>query len=135
MTFQWRLNGVPFADDSRVNGSKTASLTVRGIDASLLGNYEVVLRNEAGTDLVSGEVRFDGNPIQRGADLLPLTAVEGTSVRWSGFAVSETDVSYEWKDAGSKVVSTSSIESALSLVNVSSAQAGTYTLTVKNKVS
>lgn len=48
MTYQWRRDGVPIADDGRVSGATTAHLTITDTDLPDAGMYDVLAANGCG---------------------------------------------------------------------------------------
>ena len=49
IAYQWRLNSVPLVDDHRLSGSRTPQLTIDDVGADLLGSYDCVVTNSAGS--------------------------------------------------------------------------------------
>jgi DNA/RNA endonuclease G (NUC1) len=48
LSYQWRRNGVPLANDGRIAGAQSATLSVTAISAADVGTYDVVVSNTAG---------------------------------------------------------------------------------------
>jgi hypothetical protein len=49
VSFRWRRNGVDIADDGRVRGAASASLTVTALQSSDIGNYDCIVRSDCNT--------------------------------------------------------------------------------------
>lgn len=49
LTYSWRRNSVELADHDRIQGSSTPVLRLRGPDASLAGDYDCIVTNDAGS--------------------------------------------------------------------------------------
>lgn len=47
--YRWRRNSVPLVDDDRVNGSRTPELRLTDVGPDLLGDYDCVVTNPAGS--------------------------------------------------------------------------------------
>ena len=101
MTFRWRKNGVPLANDARITGVTTATLTITGLICSDAGDYDCQALSACGTDVSSaatltitdccpGDV--DGSGSVDLADLALLLANFGSSSGGAGDLDGDGDV-------------------------------------------
>jgi hypothetical protein len=68
LTFRWRRNSVELADSDRVRGSRTSLLTLSAVDASLEGDYDCLVTNNAGTVVATIATVTLGTPNPRHSD-------------------------------------------------------------------
>jgi len=68
LEYQWRKDGVPLADDARITGSQTDTITIGSIEGADLGVYDCVVSNACGSTAtnpvalcVSGGAACEGN--------------------------------------------------------------------------
>jgi hypothetical protein len=130
----WRFNGALLREGTMASGVSTGTLTIRDFATSLEGDYEAVLRNDAGEAALKAQVFFAVKPVEKLSELAPLTLMHGDSLRWSAFeATGGGTLRYSWRRQGSSVeVGTSSL---LNLGTANASHSGSYTLTVSNLVS
>jgi hypothetical protein len=132
-SYQWRSKGTPLIDGAQFSGVKTRTLTVKSLSFDLAGEYEVLLRNDAGEVTLSQPVVFALDPVRKLGELAPLTVMAGDPVRWDGFGVEGGSLNYRWLRQGTLAVAGTS--SVLTIGSAQPADAGTYTLMVSNTLS
>jgi hypothetical protein len=127
---QWRFNGALLRNGWLVSGGTTAALVLENISSSAVGEYQAVLRNDAGEAVLTESVAFGRVPVQKLGELAPLTVVQGDTVRWSAFEAEGEAPKYRWLKQG--VTDTVGTSAVLSLGSVKASDAGLYELTVSN---
>ena len=50
ISYQWRRNGQPLADDTRISGARTDTLVIASLGNTDAGDYDIVVTNACGTD-------------------------------------------------------------------------------------
>lgn len=125
-TYQWRKDGVD------ITGATAATLTLTNVQTSASGSYTVVATNSGGPT-TSNPATLTVNPPAATAPVIvshPLgfTAAVGSTAALTVVATG-TGNTYEWK-RGTTVVGTNS--ATLILPAVTTAAAGSYTVTVSN---
>ena len=128
LTYQWHKDGVPIAGATSTYYSKSL---LTPADA---GRYTLVATNSVGT-ATSAELVLtvqSARPPEIYNFTPSKTVKYGSYVSFDGSIAGSSPMSYEWKKNG--VVMPGAINSSLSLSNVTSADNGTYHLTVSNAV-
>lgn len=135
ISYQWFQDGAPLADDSQISGSQTDSLTITNTSATSNGLYSVTVTNQSGTlESVPARVVV-GAPI---AVSVPSsqTALIGDTVTLTAETYGTGSLTYSWAQDGIPLDNGPDISGAdspvLNLTNLTSAAAGSYTLTVTN---
>jgi hypothetical protein len=132
--YQWRLNSVLLREGSLFSGADTEALTIKGFNANAVGDYEVVVRNDAGQATLKRAVGFSMTPVRKLSELASMTVMQGDRVEWEAFRLEGGGtLNYMWVKAGTGNVAGGS--SALSFESVKTSDAGTYALTVSNAIS
>jgi len=135
--YRWQLNGTSLTDGSNFIGTATSSLTVSNALPSVAGSYSVVVSNAAGM-AVSSNALLTIVPSQPVVTMQPTnqTVLPGSSTSLSVAAIGTLPFTYVWQVNGTNLHNGSSISgvatSTLTISNVSAANAGTYTVLVKN---
>jgi gamma-glutamyltranspeptidase len=132
--YQWFQNGVPLSDGGTISGAQTPQLTVSAVASGAA--YTVVLAN-GGASVTSApaELIVDGLPaiVTQPASR---TNMAGTTATFSVTAIGPGTLTYHWRKNGTNLADGGNIfgatTSQLSLNAVSSADAGTYSVTVSN---
>jgi len=90
LSYQWRHNGVPSADNGRVTGSHTSALTVATAGGADGGTYQVIVTNSFGSATSAVEtVTFATTALNNGAGWVLNSAT--TNVPIAGNALTLTD--------------------------------------------
>ena len=132
LRYQWRFNGVDLA------GATNASLVVTNVQLPKEGLYQVMVSDEIGTTLsLPARLTVLVRPVIT-AQPQGVTAVAGDTVRFSVSATGNPlPLSYRWRR--NTVTLTNFVlyatNSVLTLTNVQSANAGTYSVVVTNLAS
>ena len=138
MNFQWYFNNTPLVDGGRVSGSTNLQLAIANVQINDGGNYQLVASNFIGVTTSSVAVLA---PI-----ILPPTIVQaplsqsvgqGSNVTFTAVAGGTPPFSYQWSFNGSPLVDdgiriAGSATSTLTISNLTSADAGGYSLTITN---
>lgn len=136
LSYQWQKGGVNLVDSGKVFGATTGTLTLQGVTAADAGTYTVIVSNGGGFDnasatlSVSGScgVTFTQQPANWSASL-------GGTATFS-VTVQESGVTYQWLKDTVNLSDGDDISGVntptLILNNISSADAGRYTVYVSN---
>lgn len=126
LTFQWSRDGTPLA------GATSASLVLSNLRLTDAGAYTVTIANSAGS-LTSDPVTLQVNPA-----LVPTSITAqpaggsrhpGDSITLSVAASGSGPLTFAWKKDGQSIA-TASASPSLTLTNLTSAEAGSYTVEV-----
>ncbi len=128
LTYQW------FKDDVAVDGATGASLTVNNVQATDVGQYDVVVSNAAGSVTSNAaSLIVTGLPPSIVTQPGSVTVNAGTNVTLAVTATGSPTLSYQWrKDGGDLAGATSS---ALVILNAQAGNAGIYDVRVSNSVN
>src|SRR5262249_1486502 len=77
-TFQWRKDGSPLSDDSRITGSTTFNLRITPTLASDAGNYDCVITGSCGTATTNAATLTATTALPNDTCNTALDVVEGT---------------------------------------------------------
>jgi pectate lyase len=130
LTYQWYFN-----TSTLLPGATEASLTITNVQVGNAGDYHVVVSNVAGTAISSNAVlTVNTNPVPPVFTSQPASQVVliGATASFSAVAAGTAPISYQWSKGGVPMAGATS--STLTLTNVQSSDAGTYTLTASNSV-
>ena len=126
----WRHDGSPITDDGRITGSSTTNLVIHDLQVLDGGTYDVVVSNACGTAtsipvnlVVLTPPEFKLQPASQ-------VTYEGATVTFSSSADSLLPNYYQWRFNGISLPSQTN--PALTLSNVTKADAGDYTVVVSN---
>jgi uncharacterized repeat protein (TIGR03803 family) len=139
MFYQWQDNGTNLSDAGKISGSTTSTLTVSSVTSSNVGAYSVILSNAAGV-LASSNAFLTIVPSAPVIVLQPTnqTVLPGASASFSVAAVGNTPYLYHWQANGTNLtngVNFSGVtNSTLTVSNVSTANAGNYSVIVSNTI-
>ncbi len=121
LTYQWQKNG------SNISGATSSTLTLNNVTSADAGNYTCVVTGDCGS-VTSNAASLTVNPAtaitQQPTDA---TACAGDDVTFSVTATG-SNLTYQWQKDGSNISGATS--STLTLSNVSSSDAGSYTCVV-----
>ncbi len=132
-TYQWRKNG------ATIRGAVAGTLDVYNVTDSANSTYSVVMSNNAGSVTSSGATLTV--PVPGNATTAPAFSVHpasqtvnaSTSVTFSALASGSPAPTYQWRKNGTAISGATS--ATLTLSNVTTATAGTYTVTASNAVN
>ena len=139
MSLQWYFNDAPLADGGRISGSTNSTLNIANVQTNDGGNYFLIASNVVGVTTSSVVVL---TPV-----ILPPVFVQtpasqavgvGSNANFAAVVSGTSPFSYQWDRNGYILVDdgihiTGSTTSSLSISNLSTADAGNYTLTVTNQ--
>jgi uncharacterized repeat protein (TIGR03803 family) len=135
--FQWQDNGANLTDGGNISGSASSTLIITNVNAANVGTYKVVVSNAANVAISDGAALT----ITSSAPVIisqpaSQAAPQGASVIFTVAAAGNATLFYQWQwdttnltDGGNVSGSTSR---ALTLMNLSPANAGTYSVIVSN---
>ncbi len=131
LNYQWQINGAPLANGGRVSGANSGSLSISGVQLGDAANYTLVVSNTAGvvTSSVAGLTVL--SPPVINVQPASQSAALGSNVTLSVTAAGSSPLSYQWQFNSTNIASATG--TSLSLVNVTLANAGTYTVTITNQ--
>jgi hypothetical protein len=128
-TYQWRKNGI------NLSGATSAAYTIPSAAASNAGTYTVVATNSAGSATSNGAVltvnSAQSAPVfttQPASQTMPV----GGSVTFNASASGSPTPTYQWRKNGTTISGATS--SAYTIANVTTSNAGTYTVVATNSV-
>ncbi len=125
INYQWRRNGTPISGATSTSYSFTAAVA----DA---GSYDVMISNSVGTIIsVSASLGVTAaTPAVITSATGPATIVAGNDAVFSVAATSTTPLTYQWRKNGVSISGATS--GTLTLTNVQSTDAGSYSVVVTN---
>lgn len=126
VTYQWRKDGNP------ISGATSASLTLSGLKTSDAGNYTLLATNSDGTTASAPATLSVTTAVAPTITTQPQSQVSGRtgSVTFSVTASGSPAPTYQWRLDGNNLSGANS--ATLSLTNLTTNQAGTYTVSVSN---
>jgi hypothetical protein len=128
-SFQWRRNAAPLSDGpsgsgSTISGATTASLTITGVSATDMADYDCVLTSSCGSTTtaavalaVSPGVTITQQPVDTGG-------CTGASVSLSVTATGGAPLTYQWRRNGSPISGATS--DTLNIASLAGSSAGSY---------
>jgi hypothetical protein len=127
LSYQWAKNGANIA------GATSASLTLNAVATSAAGSYTVVVSNSGGS-VTSSAATLTVNPaiVAPSITTQPAsqTVTAGANVTFSVVASGTAPLSYQWAKNGANISGATS--ATLTLNNVATSAAGSYTVVVSN---
>ena len=122
--YQWTFNGTNLA------GATSSALSLSNVQTNNAGTYAVVVTNMAGS-VTSSNVTLTVNvPVGITTQPVSQTVIQGSNVVFSVVASGTGPLGYQWTFNGTNL--TGSTSSTLSLNNVQTNNAGTYSVVVTN---
>ncbi len=129
-SYQWFKNGTnALVDDGFVSGANSNVLTLVNVLGINRGEYSVVVSNAAGVMTSSAATLTVIDPAIF-AQPIGQTNVIGSTVTFSVTAVGTTPLTYQWYQDGTALFGKTA--STLVLTNISSSDAGAYTVVITN---
>ena len=139
MTFQWYFNNAPMADDGRIVGSTNSTLTIANVQMNDGGNYQLVASNAIGvaTSSVAVLTPIILPPVFIQPPALIMSLPAGSNANFFAVVDGTPPFSYQWSFNGAPLADdgvhiAGSMTSSLNISNLTTADAGNYTLTVTN---
>jgi uncharacterized repeat protein (TIGR03803 family) len=137
LSYQWHLNGTNLTDGGDFTGSTTSILAINNVSVADSGTYSVVVTNAYGS-VTSTDAVLTVTVTAPIITLQPtnLSVLPGTSATFTVAATGSVPLSYQWLLNDVSLVDggnvSGSITTTLTLGNVSTANAGTYSVIVSN---
>ena len=128
-TYQWRKDGVS------IGGATSAALTLNNVQYNSAGSYTVVVANSAGSVTSNAASLAVNAPVTAPTITIQPVAVSIVAGGIAAFTVTASGTAplgYQWLKNGTPIVGATN--STLTLPNVQSADAASYTVTVTNAV-
>ena len=135
--FQWEDNGTNLTDGGNIFGSASSMLIISNVNAADVGTYKVVVSNAANVVISSGApLTITSSAPVILSQPASQSAPQGATAAFTVAAAGNATLFYQWQwnktnltDGGNVSGSTSNV---LTLMNLSSANAGTYSVIVSN---
>ena len=130
LNYQWYFN-----NSTLLTGATESTLTIANVQVAKTGNYSVVVNNLAGSATSSNAIlTVDTSPVAPAFVSQPasLVVLVGSAVNFTATASGTAPISYQWSKNGTPILGATS--STLTLMNVQSADDGSYTVTASNSV-
>ena len=138
MSLQWYFNNAPLTDDSGISGSTNACLTIANVQTNNGGNYQLVASNIVGvtTSSVAMLTPIILPPVIT-VQPISQTATTGSNVFFTVSVTGTPPYNYQWYSNGNPLADdgihlAGSATNSLSISNLTTADAGNYTLHVNN---
>ena len=122
--YQWQFNGANLA------GATSATLTLNNVQPANAGNYTVVVANPFGSVTSATAVLMVGLPPAITAQPASGTNTVGSTATFSVTATGSATLRYQWQKNGVNI--TDATNATLTLNNVQTSSAGTYSVAVTN---
>ncbi len=126
MSYQWLKNGIS------ISGATSSSYTISDVQTADAGSYSVQIVNGGGSVTSSAATLTVNVPVTITSQPQNQTATQGQSATFSVTAGGTAPLVYQWYFNGSAISSATS--SSLTLSDVQTSQAGSYTVVVSNVV-
>ena len=139
LSYQWQFNGTNLADNGRISGSTTATLSINPVQSSDQGSYQIIITNDY--DSITSDVAVLTVPTTNSAPQIigqpvSLSVSAGSNVVFGVKATGTTPLSYQWSFDGTKLTDGAGISgsqsASLSIANALSGNAGSYSVLVSN---
>ena len=136
LSYQWRLNTTNLTNGGRVSGVTTGTLTISNVQPADAGGYTLVVTNGAGAAISAVAVLTVMMPPGITTQPQSRTNLTGTTATFSATASGSTPLSYQWRLNTTNLTNGSQLSGVttgtLTISNVQTADAGSYTLVVTN---
>jgi predicted aconitase with swiveling domain len=135
LSYQWQLNGLALTNGGNFSGSTTATLTVN-VQPTDVGAYRLVVTNVAGAATSAVATLSLSGPPAITLQPASVTNIAGTTAVFTVSATGTSPLSYQWRFNGTNIANrgqfSGSATATLSVSNVQSTNAGSYTVQVTN---
>ena len=133
VSYQWQWNGGSLSDTGNYSGTHTSTLTISNMAANQGGNYTVIVTSTSGAGSVTSNpsvvtVTGAGSPPSITTQPASQAVNAGANVTLGVTATGATN--YQWQFNGAAIAGATN--ATLSLPNIGTAQAGSYTVVVSN---
>ncbi len=136
LNYQWRFNGTNLAPGGNASGTTSSTLTLTSVTFGNAGNYTVVVTNNYGAATSSVAVLTVVFPPSISAQPANQSVLAGGSALFSATVTGASPLTYQWRQNGTNVADGGNITGAtsnvLSIISVTTNNAGSYTLRVTN---
>ncbi len=135
LTYQWRCNGTNLVNGGNVSGATSATLELDNVQPPQTGIYTVVVSNAVGSVTSADALLTVATAPAIVTQPASQTVGAGSTVTFN-VGASGAPLFYQWRLNGANLADGGSVSgattSALTLSNVQSAQAGSYSVVVSN---
>lgn len=129
LTYQWKFNG------ANISGATSANYTIASAQSANAGSYTVTVSNSAGSatsNVATLTVNTTATAPSITTQPTSQTVNVGGTATFNVVASGTAPLAYQWKFGGTNI--SGATTSSLTLTNVQTANAGSYTVTVSNSV-
>jgi len=140
VTYRWQQGGVNLTDGANISGSATATLRITNVTAANASLYSVIVSNAYGavaSDAAFLEVLV--SPPQITGQPASQTLLAGETATFSVQATGDVPLSYQWLENGTTLTDggqiSGSATSTLTIGNLTTANAGAYSVIVRNSIT
>ena len=134
--YQWYRNGLALANGNKYAGVTTGTLYITNALSTDVGAYSVAVTNTAGYVIPAATLAVVNPPTSVVVSPAAQTNLWGSTATFFVSASGNTPFSYQWKKAGSNLTDngriTGSTSNLLTIANLTTADAGSYTVGVTN---
>jgi hypothetical protein len=139
LTYQWYKNTLALSDGGNISGSQSPDLTVTSFSSSDVGTYNVVVMNGLSSSMTSSNASIGLTDPSISAQPQSITNIYGTTANFQVTATGTAPLRYLWHKQGFGDLSdggniSGSHTNVLTISGVSSADNGSYYVTVSNAV-
>ena len=127
LSYQWQKNG------TTISGATGSSLTLASVTTASAGNYQAMVSNSAGSTTSATAALIVTTTVVAPSIATPpasQTVTAGANVSFSVVAQRTAPLSYQWRKNGTSI--TGATSATLTLNNVATNDAGSYTVRVSN---
>ena len=139
LTYQWWKDGSPLSDNGRISGSQANRLAISSAVSGDAGTYFVVVQNGLGASVTSSNALLLPSDPSISMQPQSITNIYGSTATFQVTSSGTEPFSYQWHEVnfgdlndGGNI--SGSHTNVLTISNVSSFDAGTYSVTVSNSL-
>jgi uncharacterized repeat protein (TIGR01451 family) len=136
LSYQWFYNGSPLTDGDRITGSQSNNLFITNLQTGDSGNYSVIASNSVNTATSTVATLTVYVPPSFTIQPVSQTWITGSNYTLTALATGTQPISYEWFQNGAMMTDnghfTGTATSTLSVSNVQTSDAATYTVAASN---